>query len=105
MKSFQLTSRRSTSAKVDFRPAADAASPFAELRRLSRALSDESPGPDDLDDLSDALDAYREYLYRKIFTGTSHDDFMRLDKSDPKRIDWLLAVASVDAEHFRSSKK
>ncbi len=105
MKSFQLTSRRSTLAKVDFRPATDAESPFAELRRFSRVLAEESAGPDDLADIAHALDAYREYLYRKIFTGTTHDDFVRLDESDPQRIDWLLAVASVDADHFRASKR
>lgn len=105
MKSFQLTSRRQTSAKVDFRPDADEESPFAELRRFSRVLSIDSAPPEDIIGVSSALDAYREYLYRKIFTGTSHDDFMRLDAEDPGRIDWLIAVAGVDAEHFRSSKK
>jgi hypothetical protein len=107
MKSFQLLSRRnSAEGKTDFRPEdPNGSSPFAQLRRLSAVLEQPSPPADDYTNMDDALDAYREYLYRKIFSGTTHDEFEALDNKDPQRLDWLLAVATVDAEHFRNSKK
>src|ERR1035437_2335191 len=106
MKSFQLLSRRNSEAKTDFRPAdPQGDSPFAQLRRLLPALVQDAVSAGDYTDFDQALDAYREYLYRKVFSGTTHEQFVELDASDPRRIDWLLAVASVDADHFRNSKK
>ena len=107
MHSYQILSRRRSKGKVDFRPDdPDGKSPYAQLRHFARLLEGVDPLPlEDPADLDDALDAYREFLYRKIFGGTTHDDFLALDSEDPQRIDWLLAVAAKDTEHFRNTKK
>lgn len=102
-----LLSRRNVGSKekTDFRPEhPDGDSPFAQLRRLSHVLDEKIAPADDYTDMDDALSAYREYLYRKVFSGTTHDEYIALDKQDPKRIDWLLAVAAVDAEHYRAQR-
>ena len=104
MKSFQLFSRRSTSRKVDFRPDPEPSSPFSQLRRLSVHLSQTDAGADDITDCPAALNYLREYTYRKIFTGTTHDDFVRLDRDEPEVIDWLIAVHEAETQHFRQSK-
>lgn len=106
MKPWHILSRRNVEEKTDFSPADPAGmSPFAQLRRLSAALKDPVAPIGNLGGMDDALDAYREHLYRKIYTGTSHDEFVALNEIDPQRIDWLIAVADTDAEHFRNSKK
>lgn len=108
MRQEQITSRRNVKAdrKTDFRPDDPSGeSPFAQLRRLSHVLTQVSAPADDFEGMDEAIDAWREYLYRKVFSGTTHDDFVALDEEDPQRIDWLLAVAAADAEVFRNSKK
>lgn len=104
MKASQILSRR-TERKVDFRPdPEDEKSPDAQLRRLASLLKASYIGPDN--DLQDtALDQWREYLYRKIFTGTSHAEFLDVNKNDPAHIDWAIAVHEVEAENFRSQKR
>ena len=108
MRSDQILSRRNVGPKekTDFRPDnPDGNSPFAQLRRLSHVLDQNSAPAEDFNDMDDALNAWREYTYRKVFSGTTHDEFMKLDQDDPQRLDWLLAVAAIDAEHFKSSKE
>ncbi len=101
-----LFSRRSHARnRVDFRPNTDAKSPFAQLRRLEVYLSQGLPPADDITDCPDALDALREYTYRKVFTGTSHAEYVELDKSNPEAIDWLLAVHETEVAHFGSNKR
>ena len=102
MKASQILSRR-TARRVDFRPDADQDSPHAQLRRLASLLGDRFSGPEDLDD--ESLDHYREYIYRKIFTGTTHEQFVELDESDPTHIDWAIATHEVESENFRNSKR
>ena len=81
-------------------------SPFAEIRRFQRVLTTSSElGPDNLKGMDSALDAWREFTYRKVFSGTTHEEFVALDSTDPERIDWLLAVASVDNEVWQSKRK
>jgi hypothetical protein len=104
MRHFQLFSRRDTESKVDFRPDVDPDSPFAQLRRLAVHLSNTDASASDITDCNDALNYLREYTYRKIFTGTSHEDFVRLDKSSPEVIDWLIAVHETESAHFQSTK-
>lgn len=104
MKNYQLFSRRATEGKVDFRPDADPSSPFAQLRRLGAHLGASEAKPEDIADCSDALDYLREYTYRKIFTGTSHEDFRRLDETDPQAIDWLIAVHETETANYQSRK-
>ena len=86
MKHYQLFSRRSTQDKVDFRPDAAPESPFMQMRRLQVHLEQTSPQADDIEDCTIALDYLREYTYRKIFTGTTHEQFAALDASAPSRI-------------------
>ena len=104
MNNSQLFSRR-TEAAVDFRPSADPKSPFAQLRRLETHLQATIPPKDDLADCPDALNYLREYTYRKVFTGTTHEQFVALDQSDPAAIDWLLAVHQIESSNFRSNRK
>ena len=104
MKHYQLFSRRATNGKVDFRPDADPSSPFIQLRRLAAHLGLIDAKPEDITDCSDALDYLREYTYRKVFTGTSHEDFVRLDAESPEVIDWLIAIHEVESAHFQSRK-
>jgi len=100
----QLFSRRAE-AKVDFRPDPEPRSPFSQLRRLSAYLRSEVAPAEDLTDCPEALDYLREYTYRKIFTGTSHEDFLDLDRNYPKAVDWLIAVHQVETANFRSTRK
>jgi len=104
MKNFQLFSRRDTEQKVDFRPDADISSAFSQLRRLAVYLSQDSAKAEDITDCSVALNYLREYTYRKIFTGTSHQDFVTLDNEDPKAIDWLIAVHEAETANFQNRK-
>lgn len=105
MNNSQLISRRNTERKVDFRPDPDPSSPFAQLRRLSTFMKQEVPGPDDIEGCDAALDALREYTYRKIFTGTTHDEFLHVDATDPAHIDWAIATHLVESDHFQSRKQ
>ena len=105
MKPHQILSRCDTERKVDFRPDAEPSSPFAQLRRLSSLLSDHYLGPDDVTDCDEALTFFRELLYRKIFTGTSHEEFLATDTAFPEAIDWLIAVHAVDAAAYQSKRK
>jgi hypothetical protein len=105
MKNYQLFSRRDTPRKTDFRPADPAGmSPFAQLRRLQHVLTQDVIPAEDYTDMPDAIEAYREYIYRKVFTGTSHEQFKATEKDNPEIIDWLIAVASVDQEVFRATR-
>lgn len=105
MKNFQLFSRRATGTKVDFRPDSDPGSPFAQLRRLAAHLSATDAKADDITDCPDALNFLREYTYRKIFTGTSHEDFQRTDSTDPEAVDWLIAVHEAETANFQNRKQ
>lgn len=103
MKSFQLLSRRHSTAKVDFHPDNPRGkSPWAQLCRLSDALKATIAPSDDYEEMDDALDAYREYLFRKIFTSTTHQEFL---DTPAETVDWLIAVAAIDSEHFRNNRK
>jgi len=105
MKPFQLFSRRNTDQKVDFRPDADPDSPFAQLRRLIVHLGQQNAPADDILDCTDALNYLREYTYRKVFTGTSHWEYVELNERAPEVIDWLLAVHEVESQNFHSRKQ
>ena len=99
-----LFSRRSN-ATVDFRPDDPRGnSPFAQLLRLSAYLKGAAIGDEPITDCAEALSYFRELCYRKIFTGTTHEQYVELDESDPGAIDWLVAVHGVDAEAFQSRK-
>ncbi len=104
-----LFSSRPSEVRADFRPDNPSGdSPYAQLRRLSHYLGASQSGPDDITDCTEGISYLRELTYRKIFTGTSHDDFVALNESDPQAIDWLIAVHSVDqANHTnrRSEKR
>jgi hypothetical protein len=102
MKASQIISRRFGSV-VDFRPDADAKSPHSQLRRLMSLLQDRFSSGEDLED--EALRHYQEYLYRKIFTGTSHDEYLQLLETDPAHIEWAIAVHETEAEHFRNQRR
>ena len=104
MKNFQLFSRRNVIRKVDFRPNPDPSSPWSQLRRLSSHLTQSDANADDIVDCTDALNYLREYTYRKIFTGTSHSDFVNLDQEQPEVIDWLIAVHEAETAHFQMRK-
>jgi hypothetical protein len=67
-------------------------------------LGQQNAEANDITDCSDALNYLREYTYRKIFTGTSHDDFVRLDEETPEAIDWLIAVHSVESDNFQHNR-
>jgi hypothetical protein len=96
----QLISRRSC-AKVDFRPDVDPESPDAQLRRLVAHLASDVPPAENITDCPDAIAYLREYTYRKIFTATSHEEFVKLDKESPEAIDWLIAVHEVSSNAYR----
>jgi len=99
-----LFSRRSNAA-VDFRPDDPRGdSPFAQLGRLSAYLQGAPIGDDAITECGPALDYLREYTYRKVFTGTSHEEYLALDKSDPDVIDWLVAVHGAETDAFQSRK-
>ena len=99
----QLFSRR-VDAAVNFAPDMDPESPFAQMRRLSARLQQSSFGPDAITDCTEALSYLRELTYRKIFTGTSHEEFVQLDKESPEVIDWLICVHDADSEAFRNTQ-
>lgn len=101
----QIFSRRPAAEKVDFRPDTDARSPFAQVCRLEVYLDHRDIGADDITDCPDALNAFREYTYRKIFTNTTHAEFVTLDRTEPKVIDWLIAVHEVASAHFQPRRK
>jgi len=103
MEMSQLFSRR-TDAAVDFRPDVRPESASAQLRRLSQHLRTDVPPADDIIDCPEALAALREYTYRKIFTQTSHEDFVRLDSTSPEVIDWLIAVHEVASDAHRQRR-
>jgi hypothetical protein len=67
-------------------------------------MSQGNARPDDITDCPDALNYLREYTYRKVFTGTTHDDFVTLDAESPEVIDWLVAVHEVEAANFQNRK-
>ncbi len=103
-----LFSRRDTDRKVDFRPDMEPGSPDEQARRLSRYLDPNAShtfGADNLTDCPDALDALREYQYRKIFGGTSHEDFLALDKTDAEHIDWAIRVHEIASDTFNKQKR
>ena len=103
MKSFQMLSRRRSPDKVDFSPAdPGGSSPFAQLRRLAAFLKQESAPLDDFEGMDESMNAYREYLFRKIFTSTTHQEFL---DTPAETVDWLIAVAAIDSEHFRNNRK
>ena len=105
MRNSQLFSRRAVESRVDFRPDADPTSPFAQLRRLATHLSTSDAKAEDITDCPEALAFLREYTYRKIFTGTSHEDFQKTDSTDPQAIDWLIAVHETESSHFQAKRK
>lgn len=102
-----LFSRRATAGKVDFRPNREPGSPSEQARRLESYLAANEPhifSDDDLTDCPDALNALREYQYRKIFTGTSHDDFQQLDVRDPEHIDWAIRVHEIESANHQATR-
>ena len=103
MDSTQILTRR-PGATVDFSASAKPGTPSAQLRHLAGLLQASAIGPDEIQGCDEALAWYREFLYRKIFTGTSHDEFVNLNKTAPEAIDWLIAVHGVDAENYRRRK-
>ena len=77
-------------------------SPFAQLRRFAALLEQQSVPAEDFEGMDEVLAAYQEFLYRKIFTGVSHEEYL----ATPSNIvQWLIAVSVVDNEVFRTSKK
>lgn len=107
MQLHMLFSRRNDPRRVDFRPdSLEPTAPASQLRRLRRYLdNDHALDGDDLTGCDDAIKALREYSYRKIFTGTSHAEFLDIDKHDPAHIDWQIAAHEHETERFRSQKR
>lgn len=105
MDNTQIFSRRQSDQKVDFRPDLGKDSPYGQLRRLSALLELELLPADDVTDCDEGISYLREYAYRKVFTGTTHEQFLATDAAFPEAVDWLLAVAVVDAEHYRNQQK
>lgn len=102
-----IFSRRDTDRKVDFSPSLESLSPSDQARRLSNYLSTDRPHvftDENITDCPDALDAMREYQYRKIFGGTSHTEYLALDESDPQHIDWMIRVHEIASEHAPSRR-
>lgn len=102
-----LFSRRDTDRKVDFSPDLEKGSPNDQARRLSGYLrKDESHifTEENITDCPQALDALREYSYRKIFTGTSHADFVRLDQECPEHIDWTIRVHEIESANHQAKR-
>ena len=92
--------------KTDFRPDDPrGSSPFAQLRRLSAYRNSDVAGADDIDGCDEAIEYLREYTYRKIFTGTSHEEYLRTDKTAPHAIDWLIATHEAETANFKSQKR
>ncbi len=96
MQKSALFSRR-PGATVDFRPDVTDGSPYAQLRRLSAYIKSDIALAADIEDCPEALEYAREYAYRKIFTGTSHEDFIKTNQANPDAVDWLIAVHEVEA--------
>lgn len=103
MKPLQIFSRRSN-AVVDFRPDMTELSPHAQIRRLSHLLAADVAPAEDITDCPEALSFLREFVYRKTFTGCTHEQYLETDKHHPEAIDWLLAVADVENERFAAKK-
>jgi len=105
MQNSQLFSRRNAEEKVDFRLNTEPESPSSQLRRLRRYLDQDTPiDAQDIMGCDDALAELREFSYRKIFTGTSHAEFLELDASDPQHIDWQIAIHELESQRFRGQK-
>lgn len=101
MDKHKLFSRR-VGAGADFRPDDPGGmSPFAQLRRLSAYLRSDTAGADEITDCPEALDALREYTYRKIHGGTSHEDYLALPDA---HVDWTIAIHEVESANFQSRK-
>ena len=101
----QLFSRR-PGATVDFRPDVAEGSPHVQLRRLSAYIKANVAAVADIEDCPEALEYAREYAYRKIFTGTSHEDFIATDRISPDAVDWLIAVHEVEtAAHLEKRNR
>ena len=98
-----LFSRRPDAA-VDFRPDLAEGSPSAQMRRLSAYLISNHAKPEDITDCADALSYLKEYTYRKIFTGTTHAEYLELEASDPAAIEWLIAVHEAESSAFQTRK-
>ena len=103
MNKAQLFSRLPDAA-VDFRPDVAEGSPHVQLRRLNAYLKADNVLADAIEDCPEALDYLREYTYRKIFTGTSHEDFIATDKTAPYAIDWLIAVHEAETAIFQAKR-
>ena len=107
MKHSILYSRRATDQKVDFRPDMTEGSPDDQARRLSSYMTRDEPhvfSDDDITDCSDALEALREFSYRKLFTGTSHAEFLQLDEDCPEHIDWMLRIHEIETANFQARR-
>ena len=104
METYQILSRRAGQ-KVDFSPDQASGSPDAQLRRLSALLRESYIGPNEITDCDTALQYLREYTYRKVFTGTTHEQFLVTDETDPKAVDWLIAIAATDAAAYQYNKR
>ena len=107
MNNSNIFSRRPTDRKVDFSPSMDELSPSDQARRLSAYLAADRPHvitDKNITDCPDALDALREYSYRKIFTGTSHTEFLALDETDPEHIDWAIRIHEIESSNFQAKR-
>lgn len=103
MKPYQILSRRRSESKVNFAPDDPRGnSPFAQLRRFAALLEQQSVPAEDFEGMDEVLEVYQEFLYRKIFTGVSHDEYLATPSNV---VQWLIAVSVVDTEVFRTSKK
>jgi hypothetical protein len=108
MQIYTLLSRRNVApeAKTDFRPDdLGGSSPFAQLRRLSSYRAADVAGVGDIEDCDEAIEYLREYTYRKIFTGTSHEEYLQTDKTAPHAIDWLIATHETESANFKRDRK
>lgn len=91
---------------VDFRPDDPSGkSPYAQLWRLLHALTQPGDIDEAVADIDQAtLDAYEELCYRKLFTGSTHEDFVRIKATDPERLARLIAVGAIDSEAYKQSR-
>ena len=104
METYQILSRRAGH-RVDFSPDQADGSPDHQLRRISAFLRESYIGPDEISDCDTALKYLREYTYRKIFTGTTHEQFLFTNEADPTAVDWLIAIAATDAAAYQYNKR
>ena len=98
-----LFSRRNVEpdTKTDFRPDnPQGTSPFAQLRRLKSYLETNTAPVQDITDCDEGIGYLREFVYRKTFTGCTHEQYLETDANDPTAIDWLLAVAAIENASF-----